>query len=296
MIWHRSTPKPQNNRDRIIRLLPVAALCLGVMGATPAVAQQPTLPSIDCARATSNIELKYCAEQAYQSAERQLNQTYEQLLTRLDVPQQQRLREIQQSWTGYRDRNCELEVFPTREGTGYGLFLHQCLERLTRHRTTDLENYFALLGEPKTTTPSNSAAKIADLPDGNYRYWTGTPQGLTVTDEQLIEAGGVLFRFRKQGNTIVGIYGAIDNETICITGRVTGNTVAGNAVRTGEPGNPATLLSSDDTFVAWDSSDYLKVRRGRQTGSDVRYASALLELSRFNRINAGSQLPPERCP
>lgn len=274
----------------------MAIIAISSIHSTEAIAIDPPIPNIDCTRATSNIELKYCAEQSYQAAERDLDQTYQQVLTRLNPQEQQRLREIQQLWTGFRDRNCELEVSPTSGGTGYGLFLHQCLERLTKARTIDLENYFTIRQEPISSDPSSQKAKIADLPDGNYRYWTGTPQGLTVTNEQLINGGGILFHFRKTGDRIVGIYGQIDNETICIDGRVSGNTIAGNAVQTEEPFIPAIVLSSDDNFAAWDPSAYLKVRRGRRAGNYARYESALLELSAFNRINAGSQLPPSHCP
>lgn len=295
VIRNRSTFKPQNNSDRLT-LATMAALAISAMGSTPAMAIDSPLPNIDCARATTTVEMKYCADQAYQSAERQLNQTYEQVLTRLNPQEQQQLREMQQTWTGFRDRNCELEVSPTRDGMEYGLFLNACLERMTKQRTTDLENYLNIRQEPVNPNPSSQKSKIADLPDGNYRYWTGTPQGLTMTDEQMIEAGGVLFLFRKQGTLIVGIYGAIDNEAVCITGRVNGNTVAGNAVQTGNPGNPVSIRSSDDNFVAWDPSGYLKVRRGRLSGNNARYGSALLQLSNFNRINAGSQLPPTECP
>lgn len=271
----------------------MAAIAIGSI-ATQGLSESP--PNIDCKQATSNIELKYCAEQSYQAAERDLDRTYQQVLTRLNPQEQQRLREIQQTWTGFRDRNCELEVSPTSGGTGYGLFLHQCLERMTKARTIDLENYFTIRQEPINPNPSNQKAQIADLPDGNYRYWTGTPQGLTVTNEELINGGGILFRFRKSGDRIVGIYGRIDDETICINGRISGNTVAGNAVQTEEPFIPAIVLSSDDNFAAWDPSAYLKVRRGRRAGNYARYESALLELSDFNRINAGSQLPPNQCP
>ncbi|HIK31348.1 MAG TPA: DUF1311 domain-containing protein [Oscillatoriales cyanobacterium M59_W2019_021] len=290
-MWQRQNPLKPTQKSMIAAIV---AIALSTVGTTKVSAVDPPNPNIDCTRATSNVELKYCAEQSYLEAERQLDRTYDQLLTRLDPQQQQRLREIQQTWTGFRDRNCELEVAPTRDGTGYGLFLHQCLERMTRQRTIDLESYFTFRQEPISSNPAQPT--IADLPDGNYRYWTGTPQGLTVSDEELINAGGALFRFRKSGDRIVGIYGIINGETICINGRIRGNTVAGNAVQTEEPFIPAIVLSSDDTFAAWDPSAHLQVRRGRSSGNFVRYESALLELSQFNRINAGSQLPPSQCP
>jgi uncharacterized protein YecT (DUF1311 family) len=119
----------------------IAAIAFSSIGTTKLSAADLPPPNIDCTRATSNVELKYCAEQSYQAAERQLNRTYQYILSRLNPQEQQKLREIQQAWTGFRDLNCELEVYPSRDGTGYGLFLHQCLERLTKARTVDLENY-----------------------------------------------------------------------------------------------------------------------------------------------------------
>ena len=44
-----------------------------------------------------------------------------------------------------------------------------------------------------------------------------------------------------------------------------------------------------------DPNSTLAVRRGRLNGSQVRYGSALLNLAKLNRTNAGTIVPPQRC-
>lgn len=134
--------------------------------------------------------------------------------------------------------------------------------------------------------------KVSNLPDGNYRYWTGTPNAATVSDAELLEEGGTLFRFRKQGNNITGIFSYIDGESICVSGQSNGNTVTGIAVQPED----SSVLSSNETFANFGASSALKVRRGLRTVTQtVVYNSAILDLNGFNRINAGTVLPPSGC-
>jgi hypothetical protein len=131
------------------------------------------------------------------------------------------------------------------------------------------------------------------LPDGNYRYWNGTPEGAIVSDEELLANGGVTFMFRKQGNDITGIFGYVDGEAICVQGQINGNTISGISVQTLRG---ATVLSAGDTFQSFGPSGYLRVRRGQQISpSVVRYSSTLLDLGELNRINAGTRVPPSGC-
>jgi uncharacterized protein YecT (DUF1311 family) len=51
------------------------------------------------------------------------------------------LTEAQQGWIKLRDKNCEFEVYRSRGGTGYQGFLNECLERMTKQRTGELEKY-----------------------------------------------------------------------------------------------------------------------------------------------------------
>lgn len=166
--------------------------------------------------------------------------------------------------------------------------------------TCDDTNFVTLITDVEVLT--DAATESADemmrepiqlLPDGNYRYWNGTPEGAIVSDEALLTNGGVTFTFRKQGNDITGIFGYVDGEAMCVQGQINGNTVSGISVQT-LGGN--TVLSADDTFQSFGPSGYLRVRRGQQISpSVVRYNSALLVLSELNRINAGPRVPPSDC-
>ncbi len=145
---------------------------------------------------------------------------------------------------------------------------------------------------PTPTPTPTPTAFISNLPDGNYRYWTGRPSGAIVSDEELLRNGGILFVFRKQGNQITGGYGQIDNVGICLNGQINQNTLTGIAVEQGD----ASVISTGDRFVAWDAAGLLRVRRGSKTGDRIQYNGAIVDLSSFTRINAGNREPITRCP
>jgi hypothetical protein len=148
------------------------------------------------------------------------------------------------------------------------------------------------LPSPSSVSQTGTTSTISSLPDGNYRYWSGQPSQVTVTDEELLRAGGYLFIFRKIGNQIIGRLNHIDSEdTMCIVGLVNGNTVAGFAY----PGN-ANVTYLGENFTQWGPAPYLQIRWGQRRGRQSRYDSALLNLNGFSRISAGIQLPPQSCP
>jgi hypothetical protein len=149
--------------------------------------------------------------------------------------------------------------------------------------------------EPITPTPSGGQAitlydTIASLPDGNYRYWSGQTTTTTVSDEELLRLGGALFVFRKQGDIVTGSFGAIDHEAICVAGRISGNTLSGQAF----PFN-GEVQTVGETFQPWNGSTFLEVRRSQVTNGRGFYDGAILNLNGFSRINAGRVLPPSQC-
>lgn len=150
-----------------------------------------------------------------------------------------------------------------------------------------------LITQAEVLTAAVSSTTIQSLPDGNYRYWNGTSDQGIVSDETLLNNGGILFLFRKQGDNITGVFSYVDGEAICVNGQVNGNTVSGRAVQTGEG---VSVLSEGATFAKFGPSEALSLRRGRQMGRhQVRYDSALLNLVGLNRINAGTIVPPGGC-
>ncbi|NEQ51911.1 MAG: hypothetical protein F6K11_17520 [Leptolyngbya sp. SIO3F4] len=144
--------------------------------------------------------------------------------------------------------------------------------------------------------PSGSSAPtfydtIAGLTDGNYRYVSG-PEAVDrfYSDQELLNRGGVLFIFSKTGDKIIGSYNYVDGESICVTGRVSGNTVSGQAY-------PYDGVAQELTeeFTTWGPATFLRVRRTRGDEGARYYSSATLELNDFSKINAGSVLPPSSC-
>ncbi len=98
-------------------------------------------PQANCLNPTSNIEYKFCAYQDYLSADRRLNQVYQQITSSLSGGERQHLVEAQLAWIKFRDANCNFEVYRNLGGTGYGGFLSNCLTRMTRARTVELQKW-----------------------------------------------------------------------------------------------------------------------------------------------------------
>ncbi len=113
-------------------LIPVISL--------PSIAQRQT---IDCSKATATPEIKFCSQQSYQAADKKLNQVYQQVTSSLKGEPKQLLITAQQEWVKFRDNNCNFEVYNSRGGTGYEIFRNGCLERLTKQRTKDLQDYLS---------------------------------------------------------------------------------------------------------------------------------------------------------
>ncbi len=120
----------------------LAPLSISLMSTQPEVLAQQQ-PKINCSKAVTTPELKYCSLLFYQAADKKLNQAYRRVITNLKGEQKQLLVNGQLAWIKFRDNNCDFEVYASRGGTGYEIFRNGCLERLTKQRTQDLENYLS---------------------------------------------------------------------------------------------------------------------------------------------------------
>lgn len=95
----------------------------------------------DCNNLQNNIGIMKCIRLRYEAADKRLNQVYQQLVAKLSRKQRSVLYQEQLKWIKSRDKSCESEVYDNRGGTGYQGFLNECLERKTKQRTAELENY-----------------------------------------------------------------------------------------------------------------------------------------------------------
>lgn len=298
----------------------MSAIALGFIVISPSINTPLVLAQSDikCKEDGTMVEMKKCADEKYITADEQLNQIYEKLMARVkdQTVAKEHLTQAQRAWITLRDKSCSFESSPYAGGTIEGLIYTKCLTRITETRIKELTNYLTNWGkepgndiskEPSNdptnnTKPSPSPSNlptIASLPDGNYRYATAKLPQSTISDQDLVRAGGYYFLFRKQSNNITGILSQVDSEnTICISGKINGNTVTGKAVELVElPQRDPSVKSIDDKFVSWDlAGNILSVRRGRKTNNQVIYDGAILNLGNFFRYNVGTRPPISRCP
>jgi uncharacterized protein YecT (DUF1311 family) len=120
-----------------------AALALFLL-ATPAAAQD-----VNCAEAVTQIEMTFCAEQAWLRADEDLNLAWSlaveqaraiQSALPADAPVdiEEDLRRAQRVWIDFRDLACAAESHMAWGGSMAPMLVYACRERLTRQRTEDL--------------------------------------------------------------------------------------------------------------------------------------------------------------
>lgn len=106
-------------------------------------------PRIDCAQATSTVEINFCADKDYQVADKALNAAYAKALA--DVRKrggekpydaksyEDAFRNAQRAWLAYRDAECkDLVAQEWSGGTGTTAAVLGCLTRKTAERTKEL--------------------------------------------------------------------------------------------------------------------------------------------------------------
>ena len=94
---------------------------------------------LDCNNPVGTPVVKYCAQLAYEQSDRELNEVYQALSTRLDEPEKAALTEAQLTWLEYRDRHCEFATRGSVGATGHEGYRSNCLEDLTRDQTEQLK-------------------------------------------------------------------------------------------------------------------------------------------------------------
>lgn len=122
------------------------ALALLALLAGPAAAQE-----VDCDNAQVQVEMNFCAEQAWLAADAEMNAAWDRAkqaaqIMDADLPEQQRgiwqaLLEGQRAWITYRDKTCEAEGGPMRGGSAEPLLIYGCMERLSWERAEGLHAF-----------------------------------------------------------------------------------------------------------------------------------------------------------
>ncbi|HGL6369118.1 TPA: lysozyme inhibitor LprI family protein [Citrobacter koseri] len=88
----------------------------------------------DCANASTQMEMNTCAAAQFQTADKKLNETYQNALKRAEPPQRDLLKKAQIAWIALRDADCALVSSGTEGGSIQPMIASQCMTDKTDER------------------------------------------------------------------------------------------------------------------------------------------------------------------
>ena len=160
-----SAPRPTRSRLTLTKQLPFA--------------QYPGQYSkqLSCDDPQTQQALNRCAFQTFSQANRQLNTTYRRLLPNLSEQRRRLLREAQQAWVTYRDRECRFYDSSAEGGSLQPLLRSGCKTRLTRDRIQQLDRYRT--GKSSPVIPEGDRISEQRLQERyqQVRAWVGGSSG-----------------------------------------------------------------------------------------------------------------------
>lgn len=119
------------------------ACAAAVLLSAPAWAQD-----VDCENAQTQMEMTFCADQDWQTADADLNAAYaaaQKAMRAIDagLPKAEQgaeanLRAGQRAWVTFRDATCAAEGYAMHGGSAEPMLIYSCRARLTEQRGADL--------------------------------------------------------------------------------------------------------------------------------------------------------------
>jgi uncharacterized protein YecT (DUF1311 family) len=109
----------------------------------PAFAGRPAgddpFKNVDCKTAKEQMELNYCADRDFKSADKKLNALYRKLRGGADAREQELLGAAERNWLAYRDSECAVETAESEGGSIAPMEYSICLTEKTEARIKELE-------------------------------------------------------------------------------------------------------------------------------------------------------------
>ncbi|MCV0395641.1 MAG: lysozyme inhibitor LprI family protein [Rhizobiaceae bacterium] len=115
-----------------------------VLIAISAVSMLPAARADECMdKAQDQAAMTACAEQAYKSADAELNALYREIEQRLGADRDARhlLVGAERAWVAFRDAECTFASSGVDGGSAYPMVQSMCLGELTRKRGEELRQY-----------------------------------------------------------------------------------------------------------------------------------------------------------
>ncbi len=132
-----------------------AALPCALVCAAPQQQQQPAAQATQeggqeedpCPGARTQQDLNRCASRAFQRADAELNELYQQLMKDAGAAEKAKLRAAQVAWLKFRDAHCEYEAFGNTGGSIYPMVYSFCLAEVTGERSKQFRDTLREIGE-----------------------------------------------------------------------------------------------------------------------------------------------------
>jgi uncharacterized protein YecT (DUF1311 family) len=128
----------EQRRMRLLKLVLLACIAIWVYLTGSVGAEHPANDL--CAEAMTTVEMRECLNKRYQQVDASLNQLYQQLMSQLSKTRQARLREAQQAWMLFRDKNAAFVASETEGGTMQPVVSLSVLVSMTEKRVAELKD------------------------------------------------------------------------------------------------------------------------------------------------------------
>lgn len=121
------------------RFFAVGIVLLAVMGMARSAG------SLDCDNAVTTVDMKQCAQNEYDKADKELNDAYKKVMAAVKASGNPKAKDklvaAQRAWIDFRDKDCAFEASVFEGGTMYGLIYTSCLTDHTEKRTKELLSF-----------------------------------------------------------------------------------------------------------------------------------------------------------
>lgn len=106
------------------------------------LSSQTVIGQNNCKNSQTQAEINTCAKSSAEVVDKKLNQLYQELIAQIeDLQQEKLLRDAQLAWIKFRDASCEFERSCFEGGSIAPSVYFNCIERVTKQRTEELEGY-----------------------------------------------------------------------------------------------------------------------------------------------------------
>ena len=97
---------------------------------------------IDCSTAKTQMEINRCAQNEFETADKELNEVYKKLSVKLDGDNKLILIQSQRKWVDFRDEYCKVYSSVYKGGSIASSAVFNCKTETTRARIKELKTLF----------------------------------------------------------------------------------------------------------------------------------------------------------